>query len=63
MHSQPRSAVAIGCAVLGIDPTTEVEIKQNLIIFTSGSLSGRERRVIPVQSVNTACWSVRFTMR
>ncbi len=41
-------------ALLKIDPTTEVEIKQNLIVFTEGSLSGRERRVIPVQSVSSA---------
>ncbi len=41
-------------SIIGIDPTTEVEIKQNLIVFTAGSLSGRERRVIPVRSVSSA---------
>jgi len=39
---------------IGVDPTTEVEIKDNLIIFTAGSLSGREKRVIPMQSVSSA---------
>jgi hypothetical protein len=41
-------------SVLGIDPTTEVEIRSNLIVFTSGSLSGREKRVIPMKSVCSA---------
>lgn len=39
---------------LGIDPTTEVEIKDNLIIFSAGSLSGKEKRVIPMKSVCSA---------
>jgi hypothetical protein len=41
-------------SVIGIDPTTEVEIKENLIVFTKSSLSGRERRVIPMKSVCSA---------
>ena len=41
-------------AKLGIDPTTEVEIKENLIIFTVGSLAGKQKRVIPMTSVCSA---------
>jgi len=40
-------------SVLGVDPTTEVEVKQHLIVFTAGSLSGRERRVIPLKSISS----------
>lgn len=39
---------------LGVDPTTEVEVKNNLISFTAGSLSGREKRVIPINSISSA---------
>lgn len=39
---------------IGVDPTTEVEIKDNLIVFTAGSLAGHEKRVIPIQSVSSA---------
>jgi len=38
-------------SVIGIDPTTEIEIKENLIVFTAGSLSGKQKRVIPMRSV------------
>ena len=41
-------------SLLGIDPTTEVEIKDDLIVFSAGSLSGKERRVIPMRSVCSA---------
>ena len=41
-------------SIIGIDPTTEVEIKEKLIIFTSGSLSGKHKRVIPMKSVCSA---------
>lgn len=41
-------------SLLGIDPTTEVEIRENLILFTTGSLAGREKRVIPLKSVCSA---------
>lgn len=41
-------------SLIGIDPTTEIEIKDNLIVFTAGSLSGREKRVIPMNSVCSA---------
>jgi hypothetical protein len=41
-------------SVIGIDPTTEIEIKRNLIIFTKASLSGQQKRVIPMRSVCSA---------
>lgn len=41
-------------SVIGIDPTTEVEIKDKVIVFTAGSLSGKQKRVIPMLSVCSA---------
>ncbi len=41
-------------SVLGLDPTTEVEIKKDIIIFSEASLSGRITRVIPMQSLTSA---------
>lgn len=41
-------------SLLGIDPTTEIEIKDKLVVFTIGSLAGREKRVIPINSVCSA---------
>lgn len=41
-------------SLIGIDPTTEIEIKEHLIIFTAGSLSGKQKRVIPMKSVCSA---------
>lgn len=41
-------------SVLGLDPTTEVEIKKDLIIFSAASLSGRTTRVIPMKSLTSA---------
>lgn len=41
-------------ARMGIDPTTEVEVKDNLIAFSAGSLSGHEKRVIPLNSISSA---------
>ncbi len=41
-------------SLLKIDPTTEVEIKKNLIVFTVGSLAGKQKRVIPMKSVCSA---------
>ncbi len=37
-----------------IDPTSEVEIKDNLIKFTSSSLAGQEKRIIPMKSITSA---------
>lgn len=41
-------------SVLKLDPTTEVEIKDDLIVFTTVSLAGRTTRVIPLQSLTSA---------
>ncbi|MDP3616170.1 MAG: hypothetical protein Q8R98_30395, partial [Rubrivivax sp.] len=41
-------------SLLGIDPTTEIEIKDKIVVFTVGSLAGREKRVIPINSVCSA---------
>ena len=41
-------------SLVGVDPTTEVEVKEHLILFTAGSLAGREHRVIPIKSVCSA---------
>ena len=41
-------------STMGIDPTTEVQVKDNMIIFTTSSLSGREKRVIPIKSISSA---------
>ena len=40
-----------------IDPTNEVEIKDNLIKFTTSSLAGREKRIIPHNSVTSTYYS------
>jgi len=37
-----------------IDPSSEVEIKDNLIKFTTSSLAGQEKRVIPLNSITSA---------
>ena len=39
------------------DPTTEVEIKENLIKYTSSSLAGRQKRIIPFNSVTSTYYS------
>ena len=41
-------------SLIGVDPTTEIEIKKNMIISTTSSLAGRTRRVIPMKSVSSA---------
>lgn len=41
-------------SLMGIDPTTEIEIKENLIVFTTSSLAGKQKRVIPMKSVCSA---------
>ncbi len=37
-----------------IDPTSEVEIKDNLLKFTSSSFAGQEKRIIPMNSITSA---------
>jgi len=46
-------------SLVGIDPTTEVEIREHLIVFTAGSLAGREKRVIPMKSVCSAYYGYK----
>lgn len=41
-------------SLIKIDPTTEVEIKENIIKFSSGSLAGQEKRIIPFKSITSA---------
>lgn len=38
---------------MGIDPVTEVEVKENIIMISAGSLAGRETRVIPLRSISS----------
>lgn len=41
-------------SLLKIDATSEVEVKDNLIMFTTSSLAGREKRIIPLSSITSA---------
>jgi hypothetical protein len=41
-------------SVIGLDPTTEIEITKDMIVFTAASLEGRTTRVIPMQSLTSA---------
>jgi len=41
-------------SLLKIDATSEVEVKENLIKFTTSSFSGREKRIIPLNSITSA---------
>ena len=38
-------------SLVKIDPTTTIEVKDKIVIFTQGSLEGTEKRVIPIGSV------------
>lgn len=42
-----------------IDPTNEIEIKDNLINFTASSLAGQEKRVIPLKSITSAYYGYK----
>lgn len=46
-------------AAVGIDPTTDIEIKERIIIFTTGSLAGMQKRVIPMKSVCSAYYGYK----
>lgn len=41
-------------ALLGFDPTTEIEVKENIILFSAASLNGKVKRVIPMKSLTSA---------
>jgi hypothetical protein len=38
-------------SLIKVDPTTTIEVKDKIVIFTQGSLEGTEKRVIPIGSV------------
>lgn len=44
-------------SLVGIDPVSEVEVKEDLIKFTSSSLAGKEMRIIPIKSLTSAYYS------
>jgi hypothetical protein len=44
-------------SLIGIDPVSEVEVKEDLIKFTSSSLAGKVIRIIPVKSLTSAYYS------
>lgn len=46
--------VAWFLALVGVDPTTEIEIKDNLISYTTGSFAGKKLHLIPLKSVCSA---------
>ncbi len=46
-------------SVMGIDATTSVEIQENLVVFSQGSLQGTEKRVIPLSSVCSAYYGYK----
>lgn len=46
-------------SLMKIDPTTELEIKKNLIIFTSSSFSGKEKHITPIKSVCSTYYSYK----
>ena len=46
-------------SLFGIDPTSEVEIKDNLVKFTSASLAGTEKRIIVLKGVTSAYYGYK----
>ena len=42
-----------------IDPTNEVEVKDNLLKFTTSSLAGQEKRLIPMNSITSAYYGYK----
>jgi hypothetical protein len=47
-------------SLMKIDPVTSVEIKDNVVLFSCGSLEGAEKRVIPIGSVCSAYYGSRI---
>lgn len=41
-------------SIMGLDPTTEIEVKENIIIFSAASLAGKTKRVIPMKALTSA---------
>jgi hypothetical protein len=50
-------------SVIGLDPTTEVEIRKDMIVFSAASLSGRETRVIPIKALTSAFYGYQKPWR
>lgn len=46
-------------SLIKIDPTTTVEIKSDLVVFTKGSFEGTEHRIIPINSVCSAYYGYK----
>jgi len=46
-------------SLIKIDPTTAIEIKDNVVIFSQGSLEGTQKRVIPIASVCSAYYGYK----
>lgn len=46
-------------SVFKIDPVSEVEVKSNIIKFTTSSLAGREKRIIPIDSITSAYYGYK----
>lgn len=46
-------------SLLKIDPTTSIQISDNLVLFSQGSLEGTEHRVIPMQSICSAYYGYK----
>ena len=44
-------------SLINIDPVSEVEVKENLIKFTTSSLAGKETRIIPIKSLTSAYYA------
>ncbi len=41
-------------SLVKIDPTNEIEIKDNIIKFSTSSWSGQEKRIIPMKAITSA---------
>jgi len=56
VHLVGRQAGAFAwlLSAVGLDPTTEIEITKDTIVFTAASLAGRTTRVIPIHSLTSA---------
>jgi hypothetical protein len=46
-------------SIFKIDPITEVEVKENVIKFTSSSLAGKEKRIIPLRSITSTFYGYK----
>lgn len=46
-------------SIFKIDPITEVEVKDNIIKFTSSSLAGKEKRIIPLRSITSTFYGYK----